>query len=360
MRQPRLDSLTGLRFFAALAVVAYHASGHLTPGPWLADAVRTAASAGFAGVSFFYILSGFVLAWSHSEGVGAGTFYRRRFARIAPLYWLSVVLFTAYSAYASGAVGETVRNAVPSVFAVQAWVPDSAVYFGGNRPGWSISVEAFFYLLFPLVIVIARSSAARRWLWGAAIVLALAIPLALHPTSESQEVAYWAVYVFPVQRLAEFLIGVLVAKAVQSGWKSPLSLGAAVALTLAAYVVAVLVPLWASISIVTLAPFALLLSSAAAADLAGAPSIFRRRGLVRLGEWSFALYLIHVLALQLQSAVLDRLGAVSSTVEFAFLGATILAAIAASGLLYTYFERPLERRLRGSRPRPEMQAAAGS
>ena len=76
-----LPRLTALRAFAAVFVFSYHMqlfgvafNGHL---PF---------DIGYSGVSFFFILSGFVLAWSTTPGLSPWTFYRRRLARIYPIY----------------------------------------------------------------------------------------------------------------------------------------------------------------------------------------------------------------------------------------------------------------------------------
>ena len=78
-----LGSLTGLRFVAALLVFGRHAlllfAG--TPVAGVASVVLLPAS---AGVSFFFVLSGFVLAWCHRSEDSPRSFYRRRFARIYP------------------------------------------------------------------------------------------------------------------------------------------------------------------------------------------------------------------------------------------------------------------------------------
>lgn len=79
----RLDSLTGVRFFAAMLVFGFHAL-HYVSG-------LEVFSAGMVGVSLFYILSGFVMAWTAREDDRPSLFYRRRFARIYPAFiaaWL--------------------------------------------------------------------------------------------------------------------------------------------------------------------------------------------------------------------------------------------------------------------------------
>ena len=87
----RLPSLTGLRFLAAAAVTAYHAA------PILADrsALPKVASLGYVGVSFFFVLSGFVLTWSGAAGLKPREFYRRRLARIAPVSREMILNFIA-------------------------------------------------------------------------------------------------------------------------------------------------------------------------------------------------------------------------------------------------------------------------
>ena len=130
----RLDSLTALRFIAALAVVGVH-GGEILWRPLLP--VR---SLGYVGVTFFFVLSGFVLTWSHPSGQPARRFYRNRFARVWPLHtvtWLAVVVATTGVAPGSWA----------ALGLVQAWVPRAGVNFAANGPSWSLSCDAFFYVL---------------------------------------------------------------------------------------------------------------------------------------------------------------------------------------------------------------------
>ena len=66
----RLDSLTGLRFFAAWLVVVHHFSNFATmPYIWRYTGF------GATGVTFFFVLSGFVLTWSFVPSDTAGRFY---------------------------------------------------------------------------------------------------------------------------------------------------------------------------------------------------------------------------------------------------------------------------------------------
>lgn len=108
----------------------------------------------------------------------------------------------------------------------------------------------------------------------------------------------------------------------------------------------------------TLAPFCLLIMAAATADLTGLRSFVRHRALVRLGEWSFAFYLLHRLVLDLA----DRTFGLGGRPPFFILIAVpllLVVSIAASATLFTYFERPLERRLRASGHATRSRASLG-
>ena len=90
-RAVQLDSLTGIRAIAAFLVFWHHANG-----------LYGGISSGMVGVSLFYILSGFVMAWVDRDGDTAGQFYRRRFARIYPAYAVSVTAAIGYTVATTG------------------------------------------------------------------------------------------------------------------------------------------------------------------------------------------------------------------------------------------------------------------
>ncbi|MGY1834634.1 acyltransferase family protein [Blastococcus sp. SYSU DS0510] len=343
----RLDSLTGLRFIAALLVFGSHTIATFETTP-VGDAVYPFLEPGAAGVSFFFILSGFVLTWTHRPGDKAGPFYRRRFARIAPAYWVAVIAFIPLNALARPEeTGELLWHMAPSFIGLHAWIPDNEYYWAGNGVTWSISCEMFFYAMFPLLIVQAlRLSQRARW-WAAAVLCVLVIvpPIVLAPLTHGETVADWAIFIFPVQRLWEFCLGILIALWIKEGRRiRRIGLGGSLALVAVAYVVAAYAPaylIWVAIPFI---PFALTIATAAQADLDGRPSIFRHPVLVKLGEWSFAFYLTHQLVIRAVDYVL-----MPTTLAVA-LGATVLAlvvSIASAYVLFTVVEKPLERRLRG-------------
>ncbi len=180
--------LNGLRFFAAIAVVCFHYAGRVSGFATAPLAVRNLVGCGPIALPFFFLLSGFVLSHAYADRLpsgpgGRGRFWMARFARLYPVYLLAFVLFApvAYEKYVRLHAGGGIRTAVwggaLSLFTLQAWTPLSQAW---NGPGWSLSVEAFFYAIFPFAgRWFLTAPAARVWpALGAFWCAMVAIPLA--------------------------------------------------------------------------------------------------------------------------------------------------------------------------------------
>src|SRR2546422_9573512 len=66
MRKDELSSLTGIRFYAALLVYLYHV-GFMIPGMKTLSGSSLFFNAGDVGVSFFFVLSGFILTYNYAD-----------------------------------------------------------------------------------------------------------------------------------------------------------------------------------------------------------------------------------------------------------------------------------------------------
>jgi peptidoglycan/LPS O-acetylase OafA/YrhL len=155
----QLRQLTFLRFVAALGVIVFHYGTHTPTLAWAQPYWRVANTA----VSFFFFLSGFIL--THVYATRSDTrhldFYVSRAARILPLYFLALLAAATFQIQ-QGTLpwGSLALNAL----VIQAWVPGHSQTI--NSAGWSLSVEAFFYLAFPLLLpAIARIASSARLLW---------------------------------------------------------------------------------------------------------------------------------------------------------------------------------------------------
>lgn len=268
-----IKPLTSLRFFAAMAVVAHH---YVSFAP------------GYAGVTFFYVLSGYVLALNYGDRIATGAqvrdFYWRRFARIYPTHFLTLLLAVPF--------GGTLWSFIANLFLLQSWVPLQSVYLGFNAPSWSISDEAAFYAAFPMLIAVATRRNAILWgilLLIVASILAVAFPQPLG----SNRVAHFLFYVFPPTRVFEFFLGIVMARFPANksfGLGAELGASALALASIGAYYLQLPGAFGASLVFLPGAWLVIFVFSQSKGPLA---RLLSTRVLVLLGDASFALYMLH-------------------------------------------------------------------
>lgn len=345
-----LPSLTSLRFFAALGVVLLH-TAQAFPAFTGAEALFTV---GQLGVTFFFVLSGFVLTWTHRSGDKARGFYGRRFARVWPLHAVTAVAAAILLLSAGESVSILAAGSVLTL--TQAFVPSPSVYFALNAPSWTLSCEAFFYLLFPMSFLwLSRSRRPLRlavYTFGVIILVTVMLFVVAAPVADQfgqsrQGFLGYTMTFFPPYRFGEFVIGILIGLAVRNGWRCPVRLPVAVGVTTAALVVAggslaaVQHPSGPQLASLCLIPFfALLIAAAASSDAEGHSTFLWHPALVRLGRASFALYLVHWLVIYALAEVL-----IGFPVWIAALIA-VGASLVIADLAHSFVEAPLERKLR--------------
>ena len=222
--------LTSLRFFAAMHVLVFH--NHLDQLTGAQGAIRNIIRTGYVGVSLFFVLSGFILAHVYLGDGENVSFDRRKFwmarvARIYPVYLIGLLLAAPFVFEAhfnpDRPAWSTLKLLVTGgscCTLTQSWIPPMAMVW--NSPGWSLSAEAFFYLLFPFVAPLLwrlnkrQTIVALAGLWllclAAPVLCWLApisgfsdCPATVAPTSTwvTKLIAY-----NPLLRLPEFLLGI--------------------------------------------------------------------------------------------------------------------------------------------------------
>jgi peptidoglycan/LPS O-acetylase OafA/YrhL len=298
-RPARLDALTGLRFWFAFLVVVHHSLQH-----WFGGGVYPVADFGYIGVDFFFVLSGFVLTWSWRPDVTTRRFWWNRVARIWPLHLTTLVLAVLLVADQVNRPG--LLGTMANLLLVQAWVPDDKVYFGYNAVAWSLSCEVFFYLCFPLLArwISMLSRGARRSLVAAVVTVLVLYPGVFSLTVAPRDFAgwEWTTYVAPLWRLGEFVIGIVAAFALRSGWRPRvrgwqallLAFGLAAAL-LSVGLLQGYLPNRPFIEVVGMLVVAVVIVAIAGDELAGRRRWLASRVMVSLGAASYALYLCHAL-----------------------------------------------------------------
>lgn len=358
----RLPSLTGMRFFAAIMVFVCHAFGsRIFLDDGLNDVLSDKISRlGWVGVSFFFILSGFVLTWTARPNDTVRRFWRRRLAKIFPNHLVTWAVAAVIMIVAGTA---TFLSIGPSALLVQAWFPVESITYSPNDPAWSLSSELLFYLSFPWLLKAANKVRAER-LWLAAgvtfVVLAL-VPLLAKVMPDAPEISYypgvswyeyWFVYCLPIARVPEFVLGIFLAKIVMSGRWIPVSLPVALLTLIPGFALMVTIPDVFGLVAPTAIPLALIVAAGAHADVTGLRSPFRGRIAVWLGEVSFAFYMVHMLVLQKGplSAGTASYGAVEA---LGLVALSFVIALLAAWLLFKYVETPAMRRWSRPKPKPE-------
>jgi peptidoglycan/LPS O-acetylase OafA/YrhL len=164
-------------------------------------------------VSFFFFISGFVICYSYQNWSGWKSFFIRRFARVYPNHWIVSLTFASFTFLIPLLNKENLlvylRNAVLNLTLLQAFVPDRLANFAFNGVTWTLSVEFFFYLAFIFL---------RRWSTKTLVLLFLTLyvsKLALETIwilFDIHHFAHWLFFVFPILRLPEFLLGMVMCR----------------------------------------------------------------------------------------------------------------------------------------------------
>ncbi len=207
-----LNALTGMRWLAAFTVFVHHVGGRF-------GMPRSGVPLGSLAVSFFFVLSGFILTYVYADRLKSnlrsiGRFYFTRWARIWPLHLVCLILCLAVLTPASAFqdLSTTVPKLVANVLLVQSWVPDDAWVFSFNGVSWSISTELFFYVCFPMLLL----GGARRFWFKLAAVWAVVLGILITAGQLEGMTAFSSIdfhrlgHVNPLIRLAEFATGMAV------------------------------------------------------------------------------------------------------------------------------------------------------
>jgi peptidoglycan/LPS O-acetylase OafA/YrhL len=380
---PLLPALTGLRFFAAFAVVLYHYQNFL-PHPILLNPLF---EQGAASVGLFFVLSGFILtytytAWFTQDLTRFWIYLRARFARIFPIYALALVLGTLptlaliriYTVPQPSAT-ELELSWFMNLFLISDYVPFKLLDTGWSLPAWSIARECIFYLIFPFFILYGLQRIRRtRTLVVLAITcygleaLAFALSVVLcrwfFPDPEAfTAAAVRYVYQSPAVRIWEFLVGGILGTIflrtraggglpasggwLQNMWVRNAMLGVALLLTL--LVAMMPVPDGPAGQLLQFARWYLAYTPGFAllvVALAWGPTflsaLLSHRWVVRLGEASYALFLIHDIPHYILPSYIARNDSRMPWIVLAILAACIVASLG----LYRFVETPARRWLR--------------
>jgi peptidoglycan/LPS O-acetylase OafA/YrhL len=363
----------------------------ITVNGWL----RQISSIGYVGVSFFFVLSGFILVYTYAGApIVATGFWRARFARVYPAYLFSLLFCAPFFFYAAThlpipffawASHHMKLATLLPLLLLQSWVPAGAMSW--NPVAWSLSVEALFYFLFPFVLPplakLSRSAlfviAAACWGIGLAVTgwYALANPDHLTVTNSDQLNSFWlnVIKFFPLMRLPEFILGMATGLIFlksrtpadpQTATPAPASEKLATALLLVGLLAGATAAIFSD-----RIPFAILhtalLAPAFAAIVYGLAlqprwtAFLRWSPLVLLGNASYSFYLLHSNIMGMY--FFGSTGQLTHTSFAGVVGVFALVTIA-SLLVFRFIEEPARRKLRGKtvlkKPGSSSELASGT
>lgn len=371
----RLHLLTFFRFAAALWILLFHLESRLVldPGWPLAVLIRNGAYA----MSFFFVLSGAVLAYGYHDLAirenGVARFYLARFARVYPAYAVTHLVCLPWLAIAFP--GEWMRWLfvnLTSALGIQAWFPHT--YVGANAGTWSISCEFYFYALFPALLPLAQRLAAPANFPRTVIYLALAIGfVGLADFVFAGEGTFPLYYISPALRLPEFFLGAVLGAALRrrsmaqstSIWTV---VAAAAAVGITSLNTAHHVGLWTRANVIVVPAIAWLIFAAGAYEHGQAARMRNGIwGLPRyLGEVSYCFFLAQLpLLMWFNSAKAAGHPLVAWAIASPRAGTMIfiLAVLMASVALHEGVEKPIRRVLLrrpwGTSRKPAMPAPSG-
>jgi peptidoglycan/LPS O-acetylase OafA/YrhL len=348
---------------------------------FLADVI----SNGFIGVSFFFVLSGFILAYSYSSRIrnsgDVALFWWARAARILPAYFLAFLVFLPFAIYAvleSAAPRSAAVNALAiasfQLTLTQAWLPGAALAW--NSPAWSLSVEACFYALFPFLLprmeklssrtlaiaavtayVVSQSLAWAIWKIGPATAASYIVDASRFPPQNPEANDLFYMY-FPLLRIPEFIFGVAIGlifvrrPTLTRLWRRAFIATGILGFVLgfAAFEGHVPAPL---VSNGVLMPFLGLLLFGLARSQS---RVWNHRTFVQLGDASYSLYLLHIPIFVWLTAIDSRMFHLHERSFTTFFVVYLAIVIGLSLLSLTYIEKPsrlyIKRRFSRASPQP--------
>ena len=305
LRKPSLPALTGMRTILAVNIVFFH----FTPPhmKYLYPVINSS----YVFVGFFFLLSGFVLAYNYADRpeLNKRTFYMARFARLYPVYLLSLAIsFKMLEAeWHVRSHEEFWRGLILTPMLMQGWNQSLATFW--NTVAWTLSAEVALYLAFPYLVKLlpwpktaTRLAVMLVGIWALGLVphtlYLLTNPDHLPKAADRYSYGVWlrTLKYTPMAYLCTFVAGMVLGKLQTAvGWSDRQRFWAAAG-SLAALVVFFS-------ALVTRTPYVLLhggllvpLFSVLVLGLSGRhwiASAFAWKPIVLLGEASFCLYLLH-------------------------------------------------------------------
>lgn len=363
----QIHALTGVRIVAAMWVVLFHVRGNIAAEfPWLGELIGPVLAHGELGVDLFFALSGYVLALNYGERMGfrldrqaTVKFWWARLARVWPAYAFTLVftavwhgiLIARQSADPVEVRDYSVGSFLRQLTLVVQWTEPGFDRLTWNGAAWSVSAEAFAYLLFPVIILlifrINRSLSTRSLILMAMVLL---FPVVFF----SYVLGLYGAWMWLLRILCAFMAGCLmyyIVKRVPDTARNRLSASHILVLATAAIVAGCyfMVLTERSRYIGLLIPVLVVIVGALGMADRHVARLLGSRALVVGGMASYSIYLVHMPLVEIfwkmQMTFPETLGAGTVGAKAGFILLPVVVSVAGY-CLWRFFEEPARRKMR--------------
>ncbi len=370
-RPHRLESIQVMRGIAAFLVLIFHMDAMFREGAPRSKEVFAFWSRGFAGVDMFFVISGFIMVYvtqSFMPSIKAAVaFFYDRVTRIYPLWWLSAFIMMAYfyTAYGQVAAPDKASGSavLPHIVKSLLLLPQEADPVLGV--GWTLIHEMLFYILFAIGLIFSRKVLPLWLIVWAAIIIACGLTMDILP---GRAKTMPQLFISPLN--LEFIMGAFIAlwmarSNVPGSGSNSLRVSTIIfGLGLVFFMIAMLSHVggkgseftWKRVGTYGL-PCAMMIMGIVGLERHGKLSF--PKFLIRLGDWSYSLYLLHIIVLLSLKRIWIKISPYLPEAlrwaqkgwldNAAYIVTGILATIIVSALCYRLFEKPSLRILRRAR-----------
>lgn len=348
-----IKPLTSLRFFAAAGVLYGH----------FGYAYNTAG----LGVSFFFMLSGFILTHSYYDKFRSfdirsiKSLWVSRAARIYPLHLATLLMSIPLILKEGGNV--SISSFIENAALLQSWYPNKVQAFSYNSVSWTLSNELFFYLSLPFILIaLAKLKMQTRTFMSILLILAcIAFTATLMylfrpiPHSEPYSWRWWLILVSPYINSLTFLAGMLLSfiyhRIANSELKiSPAKFTAIELLVIALFVAYFLLTfkslMFSSVFFMYGLPIAIVII-VFSLQKGLVSMVLSSKTLVYLGEISFSLYMIHQIVIRVVEDYIGNVVGPANDYHDVFMQIAVsILIILLSSATYHAIEKPARKSIR--------------
>ena len=194
-----IRELTPIRFALCMMIFAHHAYSY--------------SAGGASAVAAFFVLSGFCLTLGYKERILSGAwnyidYLKTRFAKFYPIHWITLLAFIPITWYSGSLICDS-GMFFANFFLLQSWIPEQAYYFSYNAIAWYLSTALFAYICFPALIMLLYGITRSQRMY---LLIAMLFGYAIVVYAMPQEDRHAMLYVHPVCRCLDFVVGIYLAE----------------------------------------------------------------------------------------------------------------------------------------------------